>query len=284
MGIGWIRGDSGAVRWKRLPAVTRLTWRRRTIRCHQPAGLGPRDRRGGSGLAILARRQTFRHPQRLSTGWRVLSEPGTPAGGQQCCRAWRGWPGILVSQSLNALLRSEKIELAQDEKNRRRTPGVASRGSLRAERALPASGAYLIRSWENRDTRWKRSNGDALWSPTRTCWKNGAGGIARRGDAKGCDGARRSAGGGFEPDAAGIEAGRMYSEIDPKGCSVSREGGTEGLNWPSPAGARRHLYGIAQCGGDVYAHVAARACRRNPADGDTGLGCAPETAKVNRVL
>jgi hypothetical protein len=43
-----------------------------------------------------------------------------------------------------------------------------------------------------------------------------------------------------------------------------------------PAGARRHLYGIAQCGGDVYAHVAARTCRRNPADGDTGTGRAPE--------
>jgi tetratricopeptide (TPR) repeat protein len=189
-------------------------------------------------------------------------------------------PEYWYRKSLNALLRSEKIELAQDERNR----------AENAKRGKPAltfvpSALYLQMG--------------------RTYQKLGEPGHAlvafERGRALESDpdlleelaSAYRAAGDTRRAamalvEALAVDSSRMqlasklvelYSEIDPSGCAVSREGGTSGLNVDCPlvhgdiCTASRNVATTYLRTGQ---HAEAAAIRRTAIQ---ELGCAPELLK-----
>ena len=135
-----------------------------------------------------------------------------PAG-----RAGTG-PEYWYRKSLNALLRSEKIELAQDERNRaenakRGKPGltfVPSALYLHMGRTYQKLGdpGHALEAFER---------GRALGIRSRPSGRTGVGVSRGRRHSKSRHGAGGSPGGGFEPDATGVETGGVVLGNRPLG-------------------------------------------------------------------
>ena len=191
-----------------------------------------------------------------------------------------GGPEYWYRKSLNALLRSEKIELAQDEKNRaenarRGKPGltfVPSALYLHLGRTYQKLGEPRLATEAFERGRALESDPDLL--------EELAGEYQAAGET------RKAAMALVE--ALAVDSSRMrlasklvelYSEIDPKGCSVSREGGTSGLNVDCPlvhgdiCTASRN---VAATYTRTWQHEHAAQIRRTAIQ---ELGCAPELLK-----
>jgi hypothetical protein len=138
-------------------------------------------------------------------------------------------------KSLNALLRSEKIELAQDEIHRAENARRGKPGLTFVPSALYLQMGQTYQKLGDPGTRAGSLRARA-GAGIRTRTSGGTGVGVRRGRRypKGRHGAGGSPGGRSQPHAAGVETGGLYSRIDPSGCAVSREGGTLGLNVDCP--------------------------------------------------
>ena len=183
-------------------------------------------------------------------------------------------------KSLTALLRSEKIELAQDERNRaenakRGKPGltfVPSALYLHMGRTYQKLGdpGHALEAFER---------GHALESDPDL--------LEELASAYRAAGDKRKAAMALV-EALAVDSSRMhlasklvelYSEIDPSGCSVSREGGTSGLNVDCPlvhgdiCTASRN---VAATYLRTWQHEHAAEIRRAAIQ---ELGCAPELLK-----
>jgi tetratricopeptide (TPR) repeat protein len=178
---------------------------------------------------------------------------------------------------LNAFLRSEKIELAQDETNRaenakRGKPGltfVPSALYLQMGRTYQKLGdpGHAVAAFER---------GRALESAPDLL-EELASAYQAAGDT------HRAAMALVE--ALAVDSGRMqlasklvelYSEIDPTGCAVSREGGTSSLNVDCPlvhADICTASRNVAATYLRTWQHAQAAAIRRTAIQ---ELGCAPE--------
>jgi tetratricopeptide (TPR) repeat protein len=180
-------------------------------------------------------------------------------------------------KSLDALLRSEKIELAQDERNRaenakRGKPGltfVPSSLYLQMGRTYQKLGdpGHALEAFE----RGRRLESDPDLLEELASAYRAAGETRRAAMAL--------------VEALAVDSSRMqlasklvewYSEIDPSGCAVSREGGTLGLNVDCPlvhgdiCTASRN---VAATYLRTWQHAHAAAIRRTAIQ---ELGCAPE--------
>ena len=183
-------------------------------------------------------------------------------------------------KSLNALLRSEKIELAQDERNRaenakRGKPGltfVPSALYLHMGRTYQKLGdpGHALEAFER--GRALESDPDLLEelaSAYRTAGETRKAAMALV-EALAVDSSRMQ---------LASKLVELYSEIDPSGCAVSREGGTSGLNVDCPlvhgdiCTASRN---VAATYLRTWQHEHAAAIRRTAIQ---ELGCAPELLK-----
>src|SRR5665647_486204 len=183
-------------------------------------------------------------------------------------------------KSLNALLRSEKIELAQDERNRaenakRGKPGltfVPSALYLHMGRTYQKLGdpGHALEAFER--GRALESDPDLLEelaSAYRTAGETRKAAMALV-EALAVDSSRMQ---------LASKLVELYSEIDPSGCAVSREGGTPGLNVDCPlvhgdiCTASRN---VAATYLRTWQHEHAAAIRRTAIQ---ELGCAPELLK-----
>ena len=188
--------------------------------------------------------------------------------------------GYWYGKSLNALLRSEKIELAQDERNRllnakRGMPGLTfAPSALYLQMGLTytrlADPRHAMAAFER--GRMLDANPDLLEQLAE---------------------AYRAAGDRRQAAAALVEAiaedpGRyaltsklleLYSEIDPHGCAVSRQGGEPSLDLNCPmvhsdicAASRNMIAGLAR----GWRNFESAAIRRTAME---DFGCAPELLK-----
>jgi tetratricopeptide (TPR) repeat protein len=183
-------------------------------------------------------------------------------------------------KSLNALLRSEKIELAQDERNRaenakRGKPGltfVPSALYLHMGRTYQKLGdpGHALEAFER--GRALESDPDLLEelaSAYRTAGETRKAAMALV-EALAVDSSRMQ---------LASKLVELYSEIDPSGCAVSREGGTPGLNVDCPlvhgdiCTASRN---VAATYLRTWQYEHAAAIRRTAIQ---ELGCAPELLK-----
>jgi tetratricopeptide (TPR) repeat protein len=138
-------------------------------------------------------------------------------------------------KSLNALLRSEKIELAQDELNRAENARRGKPGLTFVPSALYLQmGRTYQKLGEPRHALEAFERGRALESDPDL--------LEELAGEYGAAGETRKAAMALV-EALAVDSSRMrlasklvelYSEIDPAGCSVSREGGTSGLNVDCP--------------------------------------------------
>jgi tetratricopeptide (TPR) repeat protein len=183
-------------------------------------------------------------------------------------------------KSLNALLRSEKIELAQDERNRAENARRGKPGLTFVPSALYLQmGRTYQKLVEPRHALEAFERGRALESDPDLLEE-----LATEYRAAGET--RRAAMALVE--ALAVDSSRMrlasklvefYSEIDPAGCSVSREGGTSGLNVDCPlvhgdiCTASRN---VAATYMRTWQHEHADSIRRTAIQ---ELGCAPELLK-----
>ena len=186
-------------------------------------------------------------------------------------------PEYWYRKSLDALLRSEKIELAQDETNRaenakRGKPGltfVPSALYLQMGRTYQKLGdpGHALEAFE----RGRRLESDPDLLEELASAYRAAGDTRRAAMAL--------------VEALAVDSSRMqlasqlvefYSEIDPSGCAVSREGSTSGLNVDCPlvhgdiCTASRN---VAATYLRTWQHKEAAAIRRTAIQ---ELGCAPE--------
>jgi tetratricopeptide (TPR) repeat protein len=183
-------------------------------------------------------------------------------------------------KSLNALLRSEKIELAQDERNRAENARRGKPGLTFVPSALYLQmGRTYQKLGEPRHALEAFERGRALESDPDLLEE-----LATEYRAAGET--RKAAMALVE--ALAVDSSRMrlasklvefYSEIDPAGCSVSREGGTSGLNVDCPlvhgdiCTASRN---VAATYMRTWQHEHAASIRRTAIQ---ELGCAPELLK-----
>jgi tetratricopeptide (TPR) repeat protein len=183
-------------------------------------------------------------------------------------------------KSLIALLRSEKIELAQDERNR----------LLNAKRGMPGltfvpSAVYLqmgltyTRLSDPQHALAAFERGRVLDANPDL--------LEQLAEAYRAAGDRRKAAAAMveavaeDPSRNALTAKLLdlYSEIDPHGCAVSREGGEPGLNLNCPmvhgdicAASRNMIAGLARGWRNFEAASIRRAAKDN-------FGCAPELLK-----
>jgi tetratricopeptide (TPR) repeat protein len=183
-------------------------------------------------------------------------------------------------KSLNALLRSEKIELAQDERNRAENARRGKPGLTFVPSALYLQmGRTYQKLGEPRHALEAFERGRALESDPDLLEE-----LATEYRAAGET--RKAAMALVE--ALAVDSSRMrlatklvefYSEIDPAGCSISREGGTSGLNVDCPlvhgdiCAASRN---VAATYMRTWQHEHAASIRRTAIQ---ELGCAPELLK-----
>jgi tetratricopeptide (TPR) repeat protein len=186
-------------------------------------------------------------------------------------------PEYWYGKSLNALLRSEKIELAQDERNRAENARRGKPGLTFVPSALYLQlGRTYQKLGEPRQAMEAFERGRALESDPDLLEE-------LAGEYRAAGETRQAAMALVE--ALAVDSSRMrlasklvelYSEIDPKGCSVSKEGGTEGLNVDCPlvhgdiCTASRN---VAATYTRTWQHEHAAAIRRTAIQ---ELGCAPE--------
>jgi protein O-mannosyl-transferase len=180
-------------------------------------------------------------------------------------------------KSLNAILRSEKIELAQDERNR----------LLNAKRGMPGltflpSAVYLqmgltyTRLADPQHALAAFERGRVLDANPDL--------LEQLAEAYGAAGERRKAAAALveavaeDPSRYALTSKvlELYTEIDPRGCAVSREGGEPSLNLNCPmvhgdicAASRNMIAGLAR----GWRNFEAAAIRRTATE---DFGCAPE--------
>jgi protein O-mannosyl-transferase len=188
--------------------------------------------------------------------------------------------GYWYGKSLNALLRSEKIELAQDERNR----------LLNAQRGIPGLTFVPSALYLQMGLTYTR-----LSDPQHALAAFERGRIldANPDLLEQLAEAYRAAGDRRKVAAALVEAVAedpsrnaltaklldLYAEIDPHGCAVSREGGEPGLNLNCPmvhsdicAASRNMIAGLAR----GWRNFEAASIRRAAMD---NFGCAPDLLK-----
>jgi tetratricopeptide (TPR) repeat protein len=180
-------------------------------------------------------------------------------------------------KSLNALLRSEKIELVQDDVNRLENARHGKPGLTFVPSALYlAMGRTYLRLSDPRQALAAFERGRMLESDPDL--------LEELASAYAAAGDRRKAAIALV-EALAVDSTRfqlhsklvqLYSAIDPTGCAVSREGGTEGLNVDCPlvhgdiCTASRN---VAVTYMRTWQHAEAAAIRRTAVQ---DLGCAPE--------
>ena len=186
-------------------------------------------------------------------------------------------PGYWYRKSLNALLRSEKLELAQDEIHRAENASRGKPGLTFVPSALYLQmGLTYQKLGDPRRALEAFERGRALESEPEL--------LEELASAYGAAGDTRKAAMALV-EALAVDPSRMrlatklvelYSQIDPTGCAVSHEGGTSSLNVACPL-----VHGdICTASRNVAAkylrtwqHAEAAAIRRTAIE---ELGCAPE--------
>jgi len=200
------------------------------------------------------------------------STPGTAFAGTSA--------GYWYGKSLNALLRSEKIELAQDQRNRvlnakRGMPGLTfAPSALYLQMGLTytrlADPQHALAAFER--GRVLDANPDLL---EQLAEAYRAAGDRRRAAAALVEAVAEDP----SRNALTSKLLDLYTEIDPHGCAVSREGGEPGLNLNCPmvhgdicAASRNMIAGLAR----GWRNFEAGSIRRTAVE---DFGCAPELLK-----
>ncbi len=186
-------------------------------------------------------------------------------------------PEYWYRKSLDALLRSEKIELAQDELNREQNARRGKPGLTFVPSALYLQmGRTYQKLGDSRHAMEAFERGRALESDPDLLEELAA-------EYRAAGDARKAAMALVE--ALAVDSSRMrlmsklvelYSEIDPGGCAVSREGGSAGLNVDCAlvhGDICRASRNVAATYVRTWQHAQAAAIRRTAIQ---ELGCAPE--------